>query len=62
MPKTRRCTINAVNKYNEKFDRIVFNAPKGTKERIKALTGTSCNAYVSKLVTAELDRLEKELR
>lgn len=58
MTTTPEYTKKAINKYNAKFDRIAVNLPKGTKERIKELTGKSCNAYVSALVLSDLDRLE----
>lgn len=58
MGKTPEYTKKAINKYNSKFDRIAVNLPIGTKERIKDLTGKSCNAYISDLVLAELERLE----
>lgn len=56
---TPEYTKKAINKYNSKFDRIAVNLPIGTKERIKELTGKSCNAYISELVLAELERLER---
>ena len=58
MGVTPEYTKKAINKYNSKFDRIAVNLPIGTKERIKKLTGKSCNAYISELVLAELERLE----
>ena len=58
MGKTPEYTKKAINNYNAKFDRIAVNLPKGTKERIKELTGQSCNAYISSLVIAELQRIE----
>ena len=42
----------------EKYDRVSVVLPDKTKERIKELTGKSCNAYISDLVLADLDRLE----
>lgn len=42
----------------ENYDRVSITLPKGTKERIKA-TGESINGFVCRLVTDELDRLEK---
>lgn len=51
--------LRAINKYNAKFDRVAVNLPKGAKEKIKELTGKSCNAYISALVLADLERLEK---
>lgn len=44
----------------ENYDRISITLPKGTKDRIKALTGKSCNAYVSELVVKDLDSLESK--
>ena len=58
--KTPEYTKRAINKYNEKFDRIAVNLPKGTKERIKDLTGESCNAYISKLVMESLEKIENK--
>lgn len=58
MGNTPEYTKRAINNYNAKFDRIAVNMPKGTKERIKELTGKSCNAFISALVLAELERLE----
>ena len=58
MGVTPEYTKKAINKYNSKFDRIAVNLPIGTKGRIKELTGKSCNAYISELVLAELERLE----
>lgn len=60
MGVTPEYTKKAINKYNSKFDRIAVNLPIGTKGRIKELTGKSCNAYISELVLAELERLERD--
>ena len=60
MGVTTEYTKKAINKYNSKFDRIAVNLPIGTKERIKELTGKSCNAYISDLVLADLERLERD--
>lgn len=51
--------------YNNKFisaayDRINLTVPKGQKERIRAgaaVTGESTNAFINRLINAELDRL-----
>ena len=59
MGVTPEYTKKAINKYNSKFDRIAVNLPIGTKERIKELTGKSCNAYISDSVLAELERIER---
>lgn len=58
MGVTPEYTKKAINKYNSKFDRIAVNLPIGTKDRIKEITGKSCNAYISALVLADLDRME----
>ena len=47
------------NEYiKEKYDRVSVVLPDKTKDRIKELTGKSCNAYISALVLADLDLLE----
>ena len=58
MARIPQYTKDAINRYNAKFDRLAVNLPKGTKERIKALTGKSGNAYITALVLDDLDRLE----
>ena len=58
MAKTPEYTKKAIQNYNNKFDRVAVNLPKGTKDRIKELTGKSCNAYISELVIKDLDNLE----
>ena len=58
MTITPEYTKKAINKYNAKFDRVAVNLPKGAKDKIKQLTGLSCNAYINNLVKADLERLE----
>ncbi len=60
MAKTPEYTKKAIQNYNNKFDRIAVNLPKGTKERIKELTGKSCNAYISELVIKDLETLKRK--
>lgn len=60
MAKTPEYTKKAIQNYNNKFDRVAVNLPKGTKEKIKELTGKSCNAYISELVINDLENLEKQ--
>ena len=60
MGKVPDYNLRAINKYNSKFDRVAVNLPIGSKERIKDLTGKSCNAYISALVLSDLDRIETE--
>lgn len=59
MTKTPQYTKDAVSRYNAKFDRVAVNLPKGTKDRIKELTGKSCNAYICELVKNDLEMLEQ---
>ena len=59
MAKTPEYTKKAIRNYNNKFDRVAVNLPKGTKDKIKELTGKSCNAYISELVINDLENLEK---
>lgn len=58
--KTPEYTKRAIANYNAKFDRFTVSFQKGTKERIKQLTGKSANAFINELVQKELERLEKE--
>lgn len=58
MAKTPEYTKKAIQNYNNKFDRVAVNLPKGTKDKIKELTGKSCNAYISELVIKDLENLE----
>ena len=57
---TPEYTKKAIQRYNSKFDRIAVNLPIGTKDRIKELTGLSCNKYISSLVLKDLERIERE--
>lgn len=41
------------------FDTFTIKLPKGTKERIKNLTGKNDSAYITDLVLRDLDALEK---
>lgn len=49
----------AVAKFMEKVDRVNCQFPLGTKERIKKLTGMSCNAFIKKTIVEELEKIEK---
>ena len=60
MGATPEYTKKAIQNYNNKFDRIAVNLPKGSKERIKEITGKSCNSYISELVIDDLARKERE--
>ena len=59
MPKTPDYTKRAIAKYKAERDQIMVTLPKGYKERIKNITGLSCNAYISNLVINDIERLEK---
>lgn len=59
--KTAEYTRRAIEKYNAKFDRIIANLPRGTKERIKAINpDITPGAFVRDAAIKELERLENE--
>ena len=60
MAKTPEYTKRAIDNYRNQFDMVQIRLPKGTKERIKDLTGESCNAYISKLVMESLEKIENK--
>ncbi len=60
MSKTPEYTKKAIANYQQKFDRVTLNLPKGTKERVKAATTESLTNIVCRLLDAELQRLENE--
>ena len=63
MGKVPEYNLRAIKKYNNKFDRVAVNLPKGTKDKIKELTGgESCNKYIARLVIQDIERLEREKR
>ena len=41
------------------FDRVSVTLPKGTKDRIRSATGESINGFINRLISEELDRIEK---
>lgn len=49
----------AVAKYTESVDRVNCLLPAGTKERIKAVSGKSCNAFIKEAVLIQLEQLER---
>ena len=59
MTPTPEYTKRAVNNYRNKFDVIQLRMPKGTRERIEAKTNETLNVYVNRLISEDLDRLEK---
>lgn len=58
MTNTPTYTRKAIDKYREKFDVVSVRLEKGLKDKIKELTGKSCNVYINELVLADLARLE----
>lgn len=59
MPKSKPYTVEAVKRYNAKFDRLTVYAPKGTKDRISEITGESVSEYVNRLIKEDFERLER---
>lgn len=62
MAKTPVYDLEAVKRYNNRFDRLTVYAPKGTKERIQATTGESVSAYINRLINEDLTRREQVAR
>ncbi len=50
----------AVADFMKTVDRVNCQLPLGTKERIKELTGKSCNAFIKEVVVKELDKIERK--
>lgn len=50
----------AVANFMTTVDRINCQFPLGTKERIKKLTGMSCNAFIKQTIVRELDKIERK--
>lgn len=59
MANTADYTRRAIDKYRAKFDIIQIKAPKGTKERITAVSGQSMAAFCLQCVLDRLDELER---
>lgn len=59
MASTAEYTRRAIDKYRAKFDIIQIKAPKGTKERITAVSGQSMAAFCLQCVLDRLDDLER---
>jgi len=59
MNKTPEYNIRASKTYNAKFDRLTVNTPKGTKERIQAITDEPLSVYVNRLIEEDLQRVER---
>lgn len=56
--KTKNSTRKAIDKYNEKFERMTVRMTKGTMERIKTVTNESYNAYVNRLILEDLEKVQ----
>lgn len=50
----------AVSDFMKTVDRVNCQLPLGTKERIKELTGMSCNAFIKGTIIKELDKIERK--
>lgn len=50
----------AVADFMKTVDRVNCQFPLGTKDRIKELTGKSCNAFIKETVIKELDKIERK--
>lgn len=58
--KTPDYTRRAIEKYNQKFDRVMCNLPKGSKERISAVApGISPGAFVRDAAIEKIETLER---
>lgn len=55
--KTKDYVLRAQKNYQDKFDRILFLAPLGTKEKIKeAAPGLSMAQYINALISEDLKK------
>lgn len=50
----------AVSEFMKTVDRVNCQLPLGTKDRIKKLTGKSCNSFIKEVVVKELDKIERK--
>ena len=58
--KQKQQRRKAVADYMKTVDRVNCQFPKGTKDRIKALTGKSCNAFIKETIIKELNKIERK--
>lgn len=58
--KQRAQRRKAVANFMATVDRVNCQFPLGTKERIKKLTGMSCNAFIKQTIVRELDKIERK--
>ena len=59
MSKTPEYTKKAISDYRAKFDVMQIRLPKGTRDRISALTDMSHNEFISKAVIEKIESMEK---
>ena len=57
--KQRAQRRKAVADFMKTVDRVNCQFPLGTKDRIKELTGKSCNAFIKETVLRELDKIDR---
>ena len=50
----------AVADFMKTVDRVNCQFHLGTKDRIKNLTGKSCNAFIKETIIKELDKIERK--
>ena len=50
----------AVAEYMKTVDRVNCQFPLGTKEKIKELTGKSCNAFIKETILKVLDKIVRK--
>ena len=58
MSKTPEYTKKAISDYRAKFDVMQIRLPKGTRDRIKALTEESHNDFIVKAVIEKIESME----
>ena len=58
MSKTPDYTKKAISNYREKFDVMQIRLPKGTRDRIKALTEESHNDFIVKAIIEKIESME----
>lgn len=59
MPNTPEYNRRASRTYNAKFDRLTAYTPKGTKDRIRAVTSETFSDYICRLINEDLTRCER---
>ncbi len=61
MKNAREKQYNRQNEFiKQNYDRVALTLPKGTKEKIKSLSGLPVNTFINDLVKKELERLEHD--